>query len=56
MKFSEVAVGQVFRFNNEEFLKIEPVKVNCCTSHNARGVVSGAGTMIKPDADVELVA
>lgn len=55
MKFSEVAVGQKIKFNDVEYTKIEAERVSCCRTNNVVNLADNSKTMIKPDADVELV-
>lgn len=54
MKFHEIAVGEKFKFNNEEYLKVPEIKVSCCkVQENCQLVASGAKTVLKPMDEVE---
>lgn len=55
MKFSEVTVGQKFTLNNEEYVKIEPVKVSCCRSVVAKKTTSDEKISVNNDQEVTLV-
>lgn len=55
MKFSELNVGQKFKFNSIEYQKAEAQKVSCCKVLNAINVATQQKVMIKPIEDVELV-
>lgn len=56
MKFFEVSVGQKFRFNNQEYVKIPEVKVSCCkVQHNAELTGSSEKVVLKPMDEVEVV-
>jgi hypothetical protein len=56
MKFFEVSVGQKFRFNNQEYIKIPEIKVSCCkVQHNAELTGSAEKVVLKPMDEVEVV-
>ena len=55
MKFSELTVGQKFKFNNEEYIKTEPTKVSCCKTLNSVKVQNNEKVMIRPMSDVEAI-
>jgi len=55
MKFSEVAVGQKFKWNDAEYTKTEAVKVSCCKSLNAVKLENNEKVMVRPNDEVELV-
>jgi len=56
MKFTDLAVGDKFKFNGIIYEKIAAQKVSCCKVLNAINVSNGNKTMIKPlTVDVEKV-
>lgn len=55
MKFSEVTVGQKFKFNNIEYTKIAEIKVSCCKRLNAVNSTDQNKIMVSPNEEVELV-
>jgi len=56
MKFHELAVGDTFRFNNQEYIKTHEVRLNCCKiKENCQIVSSGAKAVLKPLDEVEKV-
>ena len=40
VKFSEVSVGAKFTYAGKEYYKIEPIKISCCKTVNAKAVDS----------------
>ena len=56
MKFHELAVGEKFKFNNEEYVKIPEIKLTCCKiKENAQVVSNSTKVVIKPMDEVEKV-
>jgi hypothetical protein len=56
MKFFEVAVGSKFKFNNQEYTKVNEVKLNCCkVKYNAELSGSGEKVTLKPLDEVEVI-
>lgn len=56
MKFHELAVGETFRFNNQEYAKIPEVRVSCCKiKENCQLVGSGEKAVLKPLDEVDRV-
>lgn len=56
MKFHELAVGDKFKMNNQEYEKIPEIKVSCCKiKENARSIANGATAVIKPLDEVEKI-
>jgi hypothetical protein len=56
MKFHELAVGEKFKFNNQEYVKIPEIKLSCCKiKENAQVVANSAKAVIKPMEEVEKV-
>jgi hypothetical protein len=56
MKFHELAVGDKFKFNNQEYIKTQEVRLNCCKiKENCQVVSSGAKAALKPLDEVEKV-
>lgn len=55
MKFSEVTVGQKFKFKEVIFTKSEPQKVSCCKTLNAAKVDDNQKVMFRPNDEVEIV-
>lgn len=54
MKFHEVAVGDKFKFNNREYIKIPEVRLSCCKiKENCEEVGSNAKAALKPMDEVE---
>lgn len=57
MEFFKVKVGQGFKFNNEEYIKIQEVKVNCCkVKENCQIVNTGEKRVLKPLDNVETLS
>jgi hypothetical protein len=52
-KFSELPEGTKFIFADKEYQKIKKLKISCCKSINARGVVNNADTLFI-DAKIEV--
>jgi hypothetical protein len=56
MKFHEVAVGEIFKFNNQEYVKIPEVRVSCCKiQQNAQILGSEEKVVLKPLDEVEKI-
>lgn len=56
MKFHELAVGEKFKLNNTEYLKIPEVKLSCCkVKENAQSLLDGSKIVIKPLDEVERI-
>lgn len=56
MKFHELAVGEKFKFNNQEYLKIQEVKASCCkVKHNCELVQTNEKIVLKPLDEVEKI-
>jgi hypothetical protein len=53
---NDLAIGDHFIFNNEEYEKIEPIKKSCCSNYTARKVSDGGNTVIKPNTEVEVIS
>lgn len=55
MKFSELAVGDQFTYNNTTYTKTQPQKVSCCKTLNAVNLSNNQKVMIKPIEEVTKV-
>ena len=56
MKFHELTVGEKFKFNNREYVKIPEVKASCCkVKHNCEIVSTNAKVVLKPLVEVEKI-
>ena len=56
MKFHEVAVGDKFKFNNQEYVKVPEIRVSCCKiSCNAEIVGTAEKAVLKPLDEVEKI-
>ena len=56
MKFHEVAVGEIFKFNNQEYVKIPEVRISCCKiQQNAELLGSAEKVVLKPLDEVEKI-
>ncbi len=56
MKFHELAVGERFRFNNQEYTKVPEVRVSCCkVGHNCQLVGSEEKAVLKPLDEVDRI-
>lgn len=56
MKFHELAVGEKFKFNNREYVKIPEVKVSCCkVKHNCEIIDNNEKVVLKPLDEVEKI-
>jgi hypothetical protein len=56
MKFHEVAVGEKFKFNNQEYIKIPEARVSCCKIlHNAELAGTAEKVVLKPLDEVEKI-
>lgn len=56
MKFHELAVGDKFKFNNVDYVKIPEVRVSCCKiSENCQAVVTAEKAVLKPLDEVERI-
>jgi len=54
MKFHELAVGDYFKFNNQEYQKIKEIRVSCCKiKENCQLTNGGEKRVLKPLDDVE---
>lgn len=53
--FKDLNEGEVFKYNNLEYKKIEAVKVSCCRSINAEETSNSDNKIfIQPLAEVEI--
>jgi hypothetical protein len=55
MKFSELAVGDQFKYKNVLYTKTQPQKVSCCKTLNAVNLSNNQKVMVKPVEEVEKV-
>ena len=56
MKFHELAVGDKFKFNNQEYVKLPEVKASCCkVKHNCENTNGGAKAALQPLDEVEKI-
>lgn len=55
MKFSELSVGDQFKYKDVLYTKVEPQKVSCCKTLNAVNLSNNQKVMIKPIEVVEKV-
>jgi hypothetical protein len=55
MKFSELSVGDQFKYNGKLYTKTEPKKVSCCKTLNSVDLSNNKPIMIKPTHEVEKV-
>lgn len=55
MKFSELAVGDQFKYKDVLYTKVQPQKVSCCKTLNAVNLSNDQKVMIKPVETVEKV-
>lgn len=56
MKFHEVSVGDKFKFNNTEYVKVPEARISCCKiQHNCEIVSTGAKATLKPLDEVEKI-
>jgi len=56
MKFHELAVGEKFKFNNNEFVKVTEERISCCKIRcNAQNAATGEKIVFKPLDEVEKV-
>lgn len=56
MKFHELAVGEKFKFNNEEYVKIPEIRISCCkVKENCQTTVSQTKAVLKPLDEVEKI-
>lgn len=55
MKFSELAVGDQFKYKDVLYTKVQPQKVSCCKTLNAVNLSNNQKVMIKPVETVEKV-
>lgn len=56
MKFSELAVGDQFKYKDVLYTKVQPQKVSCCKTLNAVNLSNNQKVMIKPVETVEKVS
>lgn len=57
MKFYELPNGTRFKFNNQEYVKIKEVKLNCCkVKENAQLIETGEKKVLKALDEVEKIA
>jgi hypothetical protein len=55
MKFSELKVGDKFKYNNTEYSKIPEVRISCCkVKHNCE-TPDGTKAALKPLDEVEKI-
>ncbi len=53
--FQEIVVGQAFKFNNQQYVKMNTVKVSCCKSANCYVADNHrVQHFIRPDQKVEV--
>jgi len=50
----ELAIGDHFILNNEEYEKIHPIRKSCCSNYTARKISDDSNVALKPDTQVEL--
>lgn len=56
MRFHELAVGEKFKFNNQEYVKIPEIRISCCKiKENAQCVANSTKAVLKPMDEVEKV-
>lgn len=56
MKFHELAVGEKFKFNNQEYRKIQEIRISCCKiKENCELVANGQKSVLKPLDDIEKI-
>lgn len=55
MKFSELSVGDQFKYKDVLYTKVEPQKVSCCKTLNAVNLSNNQKVMVKPMETVEKV-
>jgi|694.fasta_scaffold00642_14 hypothetical protein len=56
MKFHEVAVGEKFIHNNQEYIKTPEMRVSCCKiKDNCQILTTGQKAVLKPLDEVEKV-
>jgi hypothetical protein len=56
MKFHELAVGEKFRINNEEYEKIPEVRISCCKiKENAKSVTTGQTQVFAPLDEIDKI-
>jgi hypothetical protein len=55
VKFSELAVGDQFKYKDVLYTKVQPQKVSCCKTLNAVNLSNDQKVMIKPVETVEKV-
>lgn len=56
MKFHELAVGDKFRFNNEDYVKLQEVKASCCrVKYNCELSATQAKVVLQPLDEVEKI-
>jgi len=56
MKFHELAVGEYFKFNNQEFLKVPEERISCCkVKCNCQNTSTSERVVLKPLDEVEKV-
>lgn len=56
MKFHELAVGEKFKFNNIEFVKVPEERISCCkVKCNCQNCSTGDKIVLKPLDEVEKV-
>ena len=57
MKFYQLAVGDRFKFNNQEYIKVQEVTANCCKiKENCKVSGSGERAVLKPLDEIEKVS
>ena len=53
--FQEIAVGKNFKLNNEQYVKMNTVKISCCKSANCYVATNHKSQhFIRPDQNVEV--
>lgn len=56
MKFHELAVGEKFKFNNQEYVKVQEVKASCCkVKYNCELIQTNEKIALKPLDEVEKI-
>jgi hypothetical protein len=56
MKFSELSVGDQFKYKDVLYTKVESQKVSCCKTLNAVNLSNNQKVMIKTNESVEKVS
>jgi hypothetical protein len=51
--FGSLNVGDVFMYNNKEYLKTPKTKISCCKFHNCKEVGVGTNIGLRDQQEVE---